>query len=185
MQKKKNPPLSSSKVAPGVTAAFSNGHLDKLPRLRHPHPLLHLHRCQLFSKLYLSRKHVNSCCFKTLRSQFVDRSSGRLVSLVTQEGARTWGGGHSPVDQVGLRFRHLSLMQMSPSRASFTDHFLRPLGISSLDVRELCNFPGSVSPRQKFEVTDIKALGASQLVLQCHVTDRFYLESKGKYILEM
>ena len=75
-KKHQNPPLSSSKVAPGVTAAFSNGHLDKLPRLHHPHPLLHLHHCQLFCKLYLSRKHVNSCCFKTLRSQSVDRSLG-------------------------------------------------------------------------------------------------------------
>lgn len=75
----------------------------------------------------------------------MDGSSGRLVSLVTQERARRWGGGHSLVDQVGLCFRHLSLMQMSPSRASFMDHFLRPLGISSLDVRGLCNFLGSVS----------------------------------------
>ena len=53
-------------------------------------------------------------------------------------------------------------------------------------VRGVCNFLGSVSSQQKFEVTNVKALGASQLsVLQLHVTAQFYLENKGKYILEV
>ena len=46
----------------------------------------------------------------------------------------------------------------------------------------------SVSSQQKFEVTDIKALGASQLLDNpCYSsqTDQFYLENKGKYILEV
>ena len=54
------------------------------------------------------------------------------------------------------------------------------------DVRGVCNFLGSVSSQQKFEVTDVKALGrhSSQTVLQLRVTAQFYLENKGKYILE-
>ena len=124
---------------------------------------LHLHHCQVFCKLYLSRKHVNSCFFKTLRSEFVDGSSGRLVSLVMQERAHRWGRGCSLVNRVGLRSWHLSLTRMSPSRASFMDHFPWSLGISSLDIRGVCNFLGSVSSQQKFEATDIKAFGASQL----------------------
>ena len=57
-------------------------------------------------------------------------------------------------------------------------------------VRGVCNFLGSVSSQQKFEATDVKALRqtVSQLldksVLQLHVTAQFYLENKGKYILE-
>lgn len=64
------------------------------------------------------------------------------------------------------------------------------------DVRGVCNFLGSVSSQQKFEVTDVKALGqnvsqssdrpcySSQLsdrsVLQLHVTPQFYLENERK-----
>ena len=49
-----------------------------------------------------------------------------------------------------------------------------------------CILLGSVSSQQKFEATDIKALGASQLLDNpCYSsqTDQFYLEKKGKYIL--
>ena len=58
-------------------------------------------------------------------------------------------------------------------------------------VMGVCNFLSSVSSQQKFEATDVKALGQtmSQLsdrsVLQLHVTAQFYLENKGKYILEV
>ena len=46
-------------------------------------------------------------------------------------------------------------------------------------------FFGSVSSQQIFGVMDIKALSTSQLsVLQLHLTAQFYLENKGKYILE-
>ena len=43
----------------------------------------------------------------------------------------------------------------------------------------MCNFLGSVSPQQKFEVTD-------GITAQCYssVAAQFYLVSKGKYILE-
>ena len=55
-------------------------------------------------------------------------------------------------------------------------------------VSGVCNFLGSVSSQQKFEVTDVKALCVSQLsdrsVLQLRVTAQFYLENKGKYILK-
>jgi len=44
-------------------------------------------------------------------------------------------------------------------------------------VKQVCNFLGSVSPQQKFELTDGP-------VLQPHVTAQFYLESKGQYILQ-
>ena len=44
-------------------------------------------------------------------------------------------------------------------------------------VKGVCNFLGSVSPQQKFEATDASVL------LPC-VIAQFYLESKGKYILE-
>ena len=70
----------------------------------------------------------------------------------------------------------------------------------SPSVRELCNFLSSISSQQKFEVTAVKTLGGSQLVsqlldrsvlqisdrsvLQLRVTAQFYLENKGKYILE-
>ena len=50
-----------------------------------------------------------------------------------------------------------------------------------------CNLLGSVSFQQKFEATDVKALGASQLLNSpCYSswTDQFYLENKGKYILK-
>ena len=64
------------------------------------------------------------------------------------------------------------------------------------DVRGVCNFLGSVSSQQKFEVTDVKALRqnvsqpsdrpcySSQLsdrsVLRLHVTPQFYLENERK-----
>ena len=47
----------------------------------------------------------------------------------------------------------------------------------------MCSFLGSVSSQQKFEVMDVKALGVSQLLHS--VAAQFYLENKGKYILEM
>ena len=56
-------------------------------------------------------------------------------------------------------------------------------------VRGVCNFLGSVSSQQK-RWTSVKALGQalSQLlgrsVLQLCVAAQFYLENKGKYILE-
>ena len=50
-------------------------------------------------------------------------------------------------------------------------------------VRGVCNFLGSVSSQQKFEVTDVKALGVSQLsdsvIALCYCSVLF-----GKYILE-
>ena len=51
-----------------------------------------------------------------------------------------------------------------------------------------CNLLGSVSSKQRFEATDDKALDASQLLdsLCCSSrTAQFYLENKGKYILEV
>ena len=52
----------------------------------------------------------------------------------------------------------------------------------------VCDFLGSVLSQQKFEATDIKAFGASQLSDRpCYSsrTDQSYLENKGKYILEV
>ena len=52
-------------------------------------------------------------------------------------------------------------------------------------VRGVCNFLHSVSSQQKCEVTDGPVLQLSDRpVLQLPVTAQFYLESKGKYILE-
>ena len=51
-----------------------------------------------------------------------------------------------------------------------------------------CNLLGSVSSQQKFEATDVKALGASQLLDSLCYSSRtvqFYLENKGEYILEV
>ena len=50
-----------------------------------------------------------------------------------------------------------------------------------------CNLLGSVSSQQRFEARDVEALGVSQLSdSPCYSfwTDQFYLENKGKYILE-
>ena len=50
-----------------------------------------------------------------------------------------------------------------------------------------CNLLGSVSSKRRFEATDDKALDASQLLdSPCYSsrTAQFYLENKGKYILE-
>ena len=53
-------------------------------------------------------------------------------------------------------------------------------------VRGVCNFLSSVSLQQKFEVVDGPASQPSVgWVLQLHVTAQFYLESKGKYILNV
>ena len=69
----------------------------------------------------------------------------------------------------------------------------RPVSLSSADpilskLLGVHNFLCSVSSQQKFEVTDVKALGVSQLldrsVLQLCVTAQFNLENKGKYIHE-
>ena len=56
-------------------------------------------------------------------------------------------------------------------------------------ARGVCNFLGSVSSQQKFEMIDRLALqphvvSSDRPVLQLCVTAQFYLESKGKYILE-
>ena len=72
-----------------------------------------------------------------------------------------------------------------------------PLMIEAL--RGVCNFLSSVSSQQKFEVTELKALGVSQFsngpclsswtdcvtaLGQISVTAQFFVENKGKYILE-
>ena len=66
-------------------------------------------------------------------------------------------------------------------------------GHAPMDVRGVCNFLGSVSSQQRTEATDGPTLQpwagpVLQLldgpVLQLWVTAQFYLESKGKYILE-
>ena len=56
--------------------------------------------------------------------------------------------------------------------------------------RGVCNFLGSVSSQQKFEVTDgpvlqTRVISSDGPVLYLRVTAQFYLESKGKYILEV
>ena len=56
-------------------------------------------------------------------------------------------------------------------------------------ARGVCNFLGSVSSQQKSEMMDRLALqphvvSSDRPVLQLCVTAQFYLESKGKYILE-
>lgn len=56
-----------------------------------------------------------------------------------------------------------------------------------VDLLGESNLLGSVLSQQRFEVTDIKALGASQVsdsLCYSSWTDRFYLENKGKYLLE-
>jgi len=45
-------------------------------------------------------------------------------------------------------------------------------------------FLGSVSSQQKFEATDVKALGAPQLSNSVLQLPQFYLENKGKCILK-
>jgi len=52
-------------------------------------------------------------------------------------------------------------------------------------VGKICTFLSSVSSQQKFEAMDGPVLQPLDgPVLQPHVTVQFYLESKGKYILE-
>ena len=52
-------------------------------------------------------------------------------------------------------------------------------------VSGVCNFLHSVSLRQKFKAMNGPVIQPSnRLVLQLRVTAQFYLESKGKYILE-
>ena len=71
---------------------------------------------------------------------------------------------------------------------SKSPRFFKPFFCSFITVSGVYNFLGSVSSQQKYEATDIKAHGVSQLsnrsVLQLRVTAQFYLENKGKYILE-
>ena len=52
---------------------------------------------------------------------------------------------------------------------------------TKVDVAGVCNFLGSVSSQQKSEARDQLLDGP---VLQLRVTAQFYLENKGKYILE-
>ena len=57
-----------------------------------------------------------------------------------------------------------------------------------LNVSGECDLLDSVSSHQRFEVTDVKALGASLLSDSlCYNpwTDQFYLENEGQYILEV
>ena len=57
-----------------------------------------------------------------------------------------------------------------------------------LNVSGECDLLDSVSSQQRFEVTDVKALGASLLsdsLCYSSWTDQFYLENEGKYILEV
>ena len=52
-----------------------------------------------------------------------------------------------------------------------------------MTVRVVCNFLGSVSSQQKFEATDVKALGVSQF--SDSVTALYYSSVLfGKYILQ-
>ena len=53
---------------------------------------------------------------------------------------------------------------------------------TKVDVVGVCNFLGSVSSQQKSEARDQLLDGP---VLQLRVTAQFYLENKGKYILEV
>ena len=53
---------------------------------------------------------------------------------------------------------------------------------TKVDVAGVCNFLGSVSSQQKSEARDQLLDGS---VLQLRVTAQFYLENKGKYILEV
>ena len=56
-----------------------------------------------------------------------------------------------------------------------------------VDLLGECNLLGCVLSQQRFEATDIKALGAPQVsdsLCYSSWTDQFYLENKGKYILE-
>ena len=58
--------------------------------------------------------------------------------------------------------------------------------MSLVSVRGVCNFLGSVSSQQKFEAMDVKTLKTDHVSAlgQISVTAQFYLENKGKYILE-
>ena len=56
--------------------------------------------------------------------------------------------------------------------------------------RGVCNFLSSVSSQQKFEVTDgpvwqTRVISSDGPVLYLRVTAQFYLESIGKYVLEV
>ena len=62
------------------------------------------------------------------------------------------------------------------------DILLAKVYLAKAIVRGVCNFLGSVSSQEKFEATDVEALSSSQLLDS--VTAQFYLENKGKYILE-
>ena len=96
-------------------------------------------------------------------------------------------------DEWSVQFS--SVAQSCPSDewwGVLTDFFISRLSWDQC-VGGVCNFLGSVSPQQKFEVTDFSvtacvnsviALGQTS-VIQPHVTAQFHLESKGKYILEV
>ena len=61
---------------------------------------------------------------------------------------------------------------------------LDPLAGSKCQGSGWVIFLGSVSSQQKFEATDVKALGAPQLSNSVSQLPQFYLENKGKYILK-
>ena len=78
-------------------------------------------------------------------------------------------------------FTNLSVCCAQPlprgSRAKVVSAKLNP-GDGTIYVGGVYNFLSSVLLQQKFEATDGP-------VLQLHVTAQFYLESKGKYILQV
>ena len=96
-------------------------------------------------------------------------------------------------DEWSVQFS--SVAQSCPSDewwGVLTDFFISRLSWDQC-VGGVCNFLGSVSPQQKFEVTDFSvtacvnsviALGQTS-VIQPHVTAQFHLESKGRCILEV
>ena len=95
------------------------------------------------------------------------------------------------LEQFKIYFKSLKIVQSPriPQTVSSSINFYISI------VGGLCHFFGSVLSQQKFEVTDVKALSMSQLsdrpchssrIDQCYssVLQLFYLENKGKYILE-
>ena len=80
-----------------------------------------------------------------------------------------------PLSSPSLPAFNLSLHQ-SLQLAEVRRHIVCSVA-SVVSIEGVCNFLGSVSPQQKFEVMD----GS---VFQLHVTAQFYLTSKGNYILK-
>ena len=85
--------------------------------------------------------------------------------------------------QVLMQYCSLKNWTLLPPPVTFTTGHFFLFG----SVRGMCNFLSSISSQQKFEVTDVKALGASQLsesvTAPCY--SYFILENKGKCILKV